>query len=90
MPKVIFSPEARREFLAIIDFISQDKPAAARKWAESVRDRLRRLATAPLIGERYLSLDCRRITLGSYVVYFRPLQKGVEIVRILHGSRYEP
>jgi plasmid stabilization system protein ParE len=31
----------------------------------------------------------RRHAIGNYVVYYRPIIDGVEIVRVIHGARDE-
>ena len=34
-----------------------------------------------------MKLDCRRVTVGSYVVFYRELDDGVAVLRVIHGSR---
>lgn len=31
--------------------------------------------------------NLRSIPIGNYVIYYIPRQRGIEIVRVLHGSR---
>jgi toxin ParE1/3/4 len=30
---------------------------------------------------------CRSFSVGNYVVFFRPIKNGIEVARIVHGSR---
>jgi len=34
-----------------------------------------------------LATDLRSLPVGRYVIFYVPLPKGVEIVRVLHGAR---
>jgi toxin ParE1/3/4 len=34
-----------------------------------------------------LAPDLRSFPVGQYVIFYLPLPKGVEIVRVLHGAR---
>ncbi len=31
--------------------------------------------------------DCRHFSVGQYVIYYRPVADGIELIRILHGAR---
>jgi toxin ParE1/3/4 len=37
-----------------------------------------------------LGRDVRRFPIGNYVVFYRPIVQGIEILRVLHGSRDIP
>lgn len=37
--------------------------------------------------QRFGVAGCRSVSAGAYVIFFRPIQSGVEIARVLHGSR---
>ena len=30
---------------------------------------------------------CRSFSVGNYVIFFRPIDDGIEIARVIHGSR---
>ncbi len=47
------------------------------------------LARNPLMGEAvdHLLPGLRRHTLGKYLLFYRSLNEGLELIRILHGSR---
>ena len=51
MPRVIYAPEADDDLIGIADFIARDKPEAARRWVQRIRDTCATLATQPEMGE---------------------------------------
>ena len=90
MSKARFSADAEADLLAIVEFIAQDNPNAAREWLGLIRERCELLAQHPLTGESrpgFGIAGCRSVSVGVYVIFFRPTPNGLEIARILHGSR---
>jgi toxin ParE1/3/4 len=90
MSEAIFSQDAEADLLDIAEFIARDNPIAAREWVDAVRQRCHLLSQQPLMGESrpgFGVAGCRSISVGLYVIFFRPSASGVEIARILHGSR---
>lgn len=90
MAKVTYAPLANDDLAEIVSFIAQDNPNAARNWLRKIRETCSLLATNPAMGEQRADFGvagCRSFTLGNYVVFFRRLGDGVEIARIVHGSR---
>ena len=85
-----FSANAEADLLAIVEFIAQDIPNAAREWLGLIRERCELLVQHPLTGESrpgFGIAGCRSVSVGVYVIFFRPTPNGLEIARILHGSR---
>ena len=90
MSEATFSEDAKADLLDIAEFIARDNPIAAREWMDAVRQRCHLLSQHPLMGETrpgFGVAGCRSISVGLYVIFFRPSASGVEIARILHGSR---
>ena len=90
MSEATFSEDAEADLLDIAEFIARDNPIAAREWVDAVRQRCHLLSQHPLMGESrpgFGVTGCRSISVGLYVIFFRPSASGVEIARILHGSR---
>jgi plasmid stabilization system protein ParE len=50
MSRARFSADAEADLLAIVEFIAQDNPNAARDWLRSIRERCELLAQHPLTG----------------------------------------
>lgn len=90
MAKPAYAPAAKEDLKAIVEFIARDKPQAARRWLARLRGTCRLLARHPGIGERrpeLLSGDCRSFSFGSYVIFFRPVPRGIVVVRVVRGER---
>jgi hypothetical protein len=39
------------------------------------------------IREGFGVLGCRSFSVGNYVIFFRPIDSGIEVARVIHGSR---
>jgi toxin ParE1/3/4 len=80
---------AQSDIDAVHDYIAIDKPSAAIRWVQRMRDEFKYLAKNPGAGESREDVrpDLRSYTVGSYVVYFRIGKDALEIVRVLHGRR---
>lgn len=90
MPRVDYAPEADDDLVGIADFIARDNPNAARRWAEKIRDVCSTLATQPDMGElrkEFGIAGCRSFSVGSYIIFFRAMDDGIEVARIVHASR---
>jgi toxin ParE1/3/4 len=93
MSDVRFSPAALRDLNEILDYIAADKPATARNVVARIRASCERLGAFPNRGEllEYLGPKVRRITVGSYNIFYRPKGDGtLLIMRVRHGARDEP
>jgi toxin ParE1/3/4 len=79
----------------ISDYIAERNQAAALRFLNAVEESFRLLERLPLAGRacRFRSPDLvgvrKRVVHGfrRYVIYYRPAEDGVEILRVLHGSR---
>jgi len=90
MARLAYAPAAREDLRAIVEFIARDKPQAARRWLARLRETCRLLARHTGMGERrpeFLSGDCRSFSFGNYVIFFRPVSRGIEVVRVVRGER---
>jgi toxin ParE1/3/4 len=81
---------AEEDLLVIAEYIARDSPAAAAKWLDQIETRLAALAMQPYTGERvdHLRSGLRRVTYGSYLIYYEPRDDGIILVRVLHGARH--
>ncbi len=90
MLRVIYSPEAEVDLVGIAEFIARDKPEAARRWVQRIRETCDTLATHPEMGEMRSEFGvsgCRSFSVGTYVIFFRPTETGIEVARVVHGYR---
>jgi toxin ParE1/3/4 len=90
MPRVFTRPRAEADLLDIWRYIAQDSPATADRLLDRIRDTLSRLAAMPLMGQARFDLapGLRMFPVGNYLIFFRPAQDGIEVIRILHGKRH--
>jgi toxin ParE1/3/4 len=89
MSRVIRSPRSRLDLLEIGQHISQENPAAADRMLLRIDEKLQLLAENPLMGESRPELpgNVRSVSVGMYVILFRPLEDGIQLVRVVHGAR---
>ncbi len=89
MPKVLSTPRASLDIVEIGLGIAQDSPRAAEKILTDIDRKCKMLSRLPRLGRRReeLASVLRSFAVGSYVVFYRAMRGGVEIIRVLHGAR---
>jgi toxin ParE1/3/4 len=89
MSAVVVRPRALADLAEIWAYIADDSPDQADAFVDLVDSKLQALSRRPGLGRRRpeLSSDIRSLTVGRYVVFYLPLARGIEVVRVLHGSR---
>ena len=89
MPRLIFAPSARLDLLDIHDYIARDKPNAAANWIDKIEEKCALIAATPEFGERRpeYGSDIRSSVVGRYVIFYRPIEDGIEVVRVIAGDR---
>lgn len=89
MVRVIRRPLAELDILEIWDFIAEDSITEADLWIDRLDEKLLLWATQPMMGRSRdeLASGLRSFALGRYVVFFLPIQDGLDVVRVLHASR---
>jgi len=86
------SPAARSDLDGIWFYIALDDPEAADKFIRAIISRFPKLAAMPELGRQRgeLSPRLRSFPVGRYVIFYRPMENEIEVVRILHGARDLP
>lgn len=89
MGKIVRTESAKRDILAIFEYIAAENQTAAFNWVDHVDSTLRRISRFPLLGERvdHLSVGMRRFCVGNYLLFYMPIEDGIELRRVLHGAR---
>jgi len=88
--RVRFTPAGRRQFLAAIAHIADDRPAAAARFLARARLSLRRLARYPRSGRRipeFPDLPYRELVLPPYRFFYRTEGPVVWIVAAWHSAQ---
>ena len=83
------SPRAKLELEAIGDHIAKDSPTNAERLIERLTERFVALGRNPRIGRARPELrsDLRSFPYGAYIILYRIVDEGVEIVRVVHAAR---
>lgn len=70
-------------------FIAQDNISAAEKFVEEVATRYNLLAASPGLGRRRdeLGSGLRSFPYQTYLIFYREIPDGVQIIRFLSGYR---
>lgn len=90
--KIVFSSQAQTDLARFVKFIAEDKPQAARRWAEAVRKSLLKLSDFPRIGRvvpEFGDDTIREIIKGQYRIVYK-IDEGndtIVIVTIHHSRR---
>jgi len=81
--------QAEQDLLSIAEYIARDSPIAASKWLDEIEAKLLFAAQNPYAGEAvdHLRKGLRRITHGSYLIFYEPQEFGITLVRVVHGAR---
>ncbi|MFP5461691.1 MAG: type II toxin-antitoxin system RelE/ParE family toxin [Gammaproteobacteria bacterium] len=89
MRRVTRRPQAMADILEIWDYIADDDPGAADRWIDRLDAAFNLLATQPLMGRTRpeLATGVRSFPFGRYVIFYAPADDGIDVVRVLHGSR---
>jgi toxin ParE1/3/4 len=88
-------PRATRDLDETASFIAQDSPDAAFRFLEAAERAFGQLAGTPGLGGVWETDDPRLAGLRvwpipgfeKYLVFYRPADDGIEVIRVLHGSR---
>ncbi len=89
MPRVVTSPAAFSDLTDIWLYIAADSPASADLLLDRIERACRVLAEHPFLGRprEELAPNVHGFPIGNYVVFYRSLDDGIEVVRVIHGAR---
>ncbi len=89
MAEVIRSPLAELDLLEIWFFIAEDNENAADRFLDLLAQKCDLLAENPKIGRarEELAPDLRSFPVKRYMIYYRPMEDGIEVVRVLSAYR---
>jgi toxin ParE1/3/4 len=89
MVVIVKRPLAELDLLDIWEFIAEDSPDRADEFLDRLEGTLQTLARNPGMGRRREELlaGLRSFPIGNYVVFYREIEGGIDVIRILRGSR---
>jgi toxin ParE1/3/4 len=92
MARVIRSEQAQQDLEGILDYLDSQSTQVTDRFAVKFEQACNLHATHPHIGagsEEYAP-NLRHFTVWNYAVFYRPVEGGIELIRIIHGARDIP
>ncbi len=94
MARVVRTPLAKCDLKEIGRYIAHQSQSliAAERFLDSIDSKCALYSAEREMGELCpdLAPQVRRFTVGNYVVLYRGIRTGIEVLRVLHGSRDIP
>jgi toxin ParE1/3/4 len=92
MPQVVRSERAQQDLEGILDFLDSQSTQAADRFAVKFEQSCELHAAHPQIGAGATEYapNLRHFTVWNYAIFYRPLEDGIELIRIIHGARDIP
>jgi toxin ParE1/3/4 len=89
MPVITKRPRAATDLAEIWDYIANDSETHADSFIETIDQKLHTIAEQPHIGRPRDELETgvRSFPIGQYIIFYRPIPNGIDIIRVLHGAR---
>lgn len=89
MAVILKRPRAKADLVEIWDYIANDSETRADALIDSISRKFAILAEIQNIGRfrGELGANIRSFPVGRYLIYYQPVQDGIEVVRVLHGAR---
>lgn len=89
MPRIVRSDQSESDIYAIAHYIARENPAAALRLIDTIDEVLNMLARSPGVGQARddLAPSVRMFPVGKYLIFYREIPDGIELVRALHGAR---
>lgn len=89
MARITRRPLAGADIFDIWDHIAEDSIEQADRWVDRLDEKLELIATQPLMGRsrEELAPGVRSFPFGRYVIFYEPVEVGIDVVRVLHSAR---
>jgi toxin ParE1/3/4 len=89
MGRITRRPLAAADIFDIWDHIAEDSIEQADRWVDKLDEKFKLIATQPLMGRTRVELaaNVRSFPFGRYVIFYEPIEGGIDVVRVLHSAR---
>jgi toxin ParE1/3/4 len=89
MSRYVLTGAARQDLIEINGTLFVDSPQAASRFLQGFDQKCQLLAQFPDMGRAWNDLNppLRSFPSGKYLIFYRPLPDGIEVVRVLSGYR---
>ncbi|MFI3187779.1 MAG: type II toxin-antitoxin system RelE/ParE family toxin [Methylococcaceae bacterium] len=86
---IVKRPKAKTDLVEIWDYISDDSETRADAFIETIDKKFQALVDEPYLGiaRDEIEVDLRSFPVGRFVIFYRKLTEGIEIILVLHGAR---
>ena len=84
------TPSSRRDFANIWDYVAEHAGSGiADRLLRAMEGKLQMLSDHPYAGPQRPELRprLRSFAVGNYILFYRPVTDGIELIRVLHGAR---
>jgi toxin ParE1/3/4 len=92
MAIILKKPLAEVDLLDTWDFIANESLEKADSFLQKIENKLKILAENPGMGRKRDELlpGLRSFPVGSYLIFYYPINQGIEVIRVFHGARDIP
>jgi toxin ParE1/3/4 len=92
MAQVIRSEQAQADLEEIFDYLDSQSTQAADRFAVKFEQSCELHAKHSQIGasSHEYAPNLRHFTVWNYAVFYRPIDDGIEVIRVIHGARDIP
>jgi toxin ParE1/3/4 len=92
MPRVLRTSQANLDLVEIAFYIAQENPNAADHWLDVIGEKCELLSQMPELGRKRpdLAPELRSFRAGNYIIFYRPIPEGIQVIRVLHAARDIP
>jgi toxin ParE1/3/4 len=89
MSNLIISPSASRDLNQIADYFLEVNLEAGEKLFQEFNKKCQKLAMFPNMGRSYSQIrdDLRGLPLDGYIILYKVIDDGIEILRIVSGRQ---
>jgi toxin ParE1/3/4 len=92
MSRYVINVLASRDLNEIADYFAENSLAAGDIFFRNFNSKCQQLINFPNSGKSYASIrpDLRGLSLEGYIIFYRILDDGIEILRVVSGRRDLP
>ncbi|AOV18709.1 addiction module antitoxin (plasmid) [Acidihalobacter aeolianus] len=91
MPELEWSPKARAELLALIEYIADENPDAAQHLKDDIEVKAAKLPEHPkLYREGRVAGTREMIVTANYIVVYKETDAAVRILNVIHAAMQWP
>ncbi|MBD2524135.1 MULTISPECIES: type II toxin-antitoxin system RelE/ParE family toxin [unclassified Nostoc] len=92
MSRYVINILASRDINEIADYFAETSVEAGERFFSEFNRKCQQLVAFPNSGKSYAKIrpDLRGVTLQGYIVFYRVLDDGIEILRVVSGRRNFP